>query len=108
MNQKLAILDVSFVSQLQKNRNGGWSSSVPMILLGSTSSTQEFIDLDESVWWSVRLFNITKCLIGVIYRKSTVDTKFDNHTGCIFLFNSSQIHSYPDSMRFQSSYSQLL
>lgn len=40
---------------------------------------QEFINLDEFAWCSVRLSTALRFLVGVIYRKPTANTEYDNH-----------------------------
>lgn len=38
----------------------------------------DFINLDESVYCSLRFSSTSRCLVGIICRKSTADTEFDN------------------------------
>ena len=67
-----------FISQRQKNRNAlGVALYIRSCLDAHQLHNQEFHNLDESVWCSVRLSTTSRCLVGVIYRKPTAEIEYD-------------------------------
>ena len=76
--QELAITGMSlFRNDRKTGMGGGVALYIRSCLDAYQLHNQEFLNLDESVWCSVRLSTTSRCLVGVIYRKPTADIEYD-------------------------------